>query len=204
MPDCLFRRLWRLGKKLIKEKPNFLGLHDGARSFGQRAFKNKTTELRAPKLPIRQGSVDEWTSVANGTKFDDTSSYTDIYGATKLMGTLWSLSMARKYPKMRFMTFDPGMARDTSGTKSLPVFQRITMEVAMWVMEKLGRAHSVDVGAKRYVDVMLNNNDFTSGVWWGSKKALTGELANQETYWPDIIGNETAQDNANIAIRKFL
>ena len=46
MPDCLFRRLWRLGEKLIKEKPNFLGLHDGARSFGQRAFKDKTAELR--------------------------------------------------------------------------------------------------------------------------------------------------------------
>lgn len=161
-------------------------------------------ELRAPKPPISQGSVDEWTSVINGTKFDDTSSYTDIYGATKLMGALWSLSMARKHPKLRFMTIDPGMARGTSGTKSLPVLQRITMESAMWVMEKLGRAHSVDVGAKRYVDVMLNKDDFTSDVWWGSKKGLTGELADQEEHWPDIIGNEMAQDNANIAIRKFL
>ena len=161
-------------------------------------------EVRAAKPPITDGSIEEWTAVANGSKFDDSSSYTDIYGATKLMGALWTMSMARKHPKMRFMTIDPGMARGTSGTKSLPIFQRLTMETAMWVMERLGRAHSVDVGAKRYVDVMLNEEDFTSGVWWGSKKGLTGKLANQVEHWPEIIGNETAQDNANTVIHDFL
>jgi len=161
-------------------------------------------EVRAAKPPINKGTVEEWTSVANGTKFEENSSYTDIYGATKLMGALWTMSMARKNPKMRFMTIDPGMARGTSGTKSLPFFQRLTMETAMWVMQKLGRAHSVDVGAKRYVDVMLNKDDFTSGVWWGSKKGLTGKLANQVEHWPEIIGNEIAQDNANTVIHKFL
>lgn len=161
-------------------------------------------EVRASKPPISKGSVEEWVSVANGTKFNDKSSYTDIYGATKLMGALWTMSMARKHPKMRFMTIDPGMARGTSGTKSLPFFQKLTMEAAMWVMQTLGRAHSVDVGAKRYVDVMLNEVDFTSGVWWGSKKGLTGKLANQVEHWPKIIGSEAAQDNANTVIHKFL
>ena len=161
-------------------------------------------EVRAAKPPITSGSVEEWTSVANGTKFDESSSYTDIYGATKLVGALWTMSMARKHPKKRFITIDPGMARGTSGTKSLPFFQKLTMETAMWVMQKLGRAHSVDVGAKRYLDVMLNRDDFTSGVWWGSKKGLTGKLANQVEHWPEIIGSEAAQDNANIVIHKFL
>ncbi|MEM7638539.1 MAG: SDR family NAD(P)-dependent oxidoreductase [Pseudomonadota bacterium] len=161
-------------------------------------------EVRVPKPPIRKGSVEEWTAVADGTKFGESSSYTDIYGATKLMGAMWTMSMARKHSKMRFMTIDPGMARGTSGTKSLPVFQRLTMETAMWVMQTLGRAHSVDVGAKRYVDVMLNTHDFTSGVWWGSKNGLTGQLADQVEHWPEIIGNEAAQDNANMAIHKFL
>ncbi|MGJ8563333.1 MAG: SDR family NAD(P)-dependent oxidoreductase [Alphaproteobacteria bacterium] len=161
-------------------------------------------EVRAAKPPIKEGSIEEWTAVANGTKFDDRSSYTDIYGATKLMGALWTMSMARKHPKMRFMTIDPGMARGTSGTKSMPFFQRLTMETAMWVMLTLGRAHSVDVGANRYVDVMLNKDDFTSGVWWGSKNGLTGKLANQVEHWPEIIGNDSAQDNANAVIHDFL
>ena len=161
-------------------------------------------EVRAAKPPITEGSIAEWTSVVNGTKFEDGSTYTDIYGATKLMGALWTMSMSRQHPKMRFITIDPGMARGTSGTKSLPFFQRLTMETAMWVMQALGRAHSVDVGSKRYVDVMLNKDDFTSGIWWGSKKGLTGKLADQVEHWPEIIGNETAQDNANTVIHNFL
>lgn len=161
-------------------------------------------EVRSEKPPIGNGSVEEWISVADGTKFNDSSSYTDIYGATKLAGALWTMSMARKYPNMRFMTIDPGMARGTSGTKTLPFFQRMTMETAMWMMEKLGRAHSVDVGAKRYVDVMLNTDDFTSGIWWGSKKGLTGKLADQTEHWPEIIGSEAAQDNTHAAIHRFL
>jgi len=161
-------------------------------------------EVRAAKPPITDGSIQEWRSVANGTKFKDSSAYTDIYGATKLMGALWTMSMARKHPKMRFLTIDPGMARGTSGTKSLPFFQRLTIETAMWVMQKLGKAHSVNIGAKRYVDVMLNTNAFTSGVWWGSKKGLTGPLANQAEHWPEIIGNDSAQDNANVVIHQFL
>lgn len=161
-------------------------------------------EVGASKPPITEGSVEEWTAVATGAKFNDNSSYTDIYGATKLMGALWTMSMARTHPKMRFMTIDPGMARGTSGTKSMPFFQRLTMETAMWVMQTLGRAHSVDVGAKRYVDTMLSADEFTSGVWWGSEKGLTGQLADQVEHWPEIIGNESAQDNANIAIHSFL
>ena len=78
------------------------------------------------------------------------------------------------------------------------------MNAAMWVMQVAGRAHSVDVGAKRYVDVLLNVDDFKSGVWWGSKKGLTGELADQLEHWPEIIGSESAQDNADTAIRHFL
>ena len=74
----------------------------------------------------------------------------------------------------------------------------------MWVMEKLGKAHSVDVGAKRYVDVVINESDkYKSGVWYGSKQGLTGEMADQAEHF-DIIGNESAQDNADTAIHSFL
>jgi hypothetical protein len=120
------------------------------------------------------------------------------------MGALWTMSMARKHPKMRFITVDPGMARGTSGTSSLPLGQRLFVEAAMWIMQTLGKAHSVDVGAKRYVDVLLNEYEFKTGVWWGSKQGLTGALADQSAHWPEIIGNENAQDNAYTVIHKFL
>jgi len=161
-------------------------------------------EVRAAKPSIKDGSIEEWTSVVTGSKFVDNKTYTDIYGSVKLMGALWTMSMARKHSDMRFVTVDPGMARGTSGTATLPWHQRWTMNAAMWMMELLGKAHSVDVGAKRYVDVLLNDSDFKSGVWWGSKKGLTGELADQLEHWPDLIGDENAQDNADTVIRKYL
>lgn len=161
-------------------------------------------EVGAAKPSITDGSVEEWTSVANGKKFANNKTYTDIYGSVKLMGALWTMSMARKHADMRFLTVDPGMARGTSGTATLPWHQRWTMNTAMWVMQLLGRAHSVDVGAERYVDVLLNEDKFKSGVWWGSKKGLTGELADQREHWPEIIGNESAQDNADTVIHNFL
>ncbi len=161
-------------------------------------------EVGAAKPPIAEGSIEEWTAVVNGQKFAHDKTYTDIYGSVKLMGALWTMSMARKHPDMRFITVDPGMARGTSGTASLPWYQRWTMESAMWVMQALGRAHSVDVGAQRYVDVLLNPDDFKTGVWWGSKKGLTGEIADQERHWPEIIGSHVAQDNADLVIRNHL
>lgn len=161
-------------------------------------------EVGATKPSIKSGSVEEWASVANGTKFATNKTYTDIYGSVKLMGALWTMSMARKHPDMRFITVDPGMARGTSGTATLPWHQRWVMNTAMWVMHLLGRAHSVDVGAKRYVDVLLSDDEFESGAWWGSKKGPTGELANQVEHWPEIIGSESAQDNANAVIHDFI
>ena len=160
-------------------------------------------EVGAAKPPITTGSIEELTSAANGELFTDSSSYTDIYGSMKLMGALWTLSMARKYSDYRFLTVAPGMARGTSGTSTLPFFQRMTMEFAMWVMEKLGRCHSVDVGAKRYVDVMLDQDTYKSGVYYGSAKGLTGPMGDQKEL-NEIIGNEDAQDNANTVIHSFL
>lgn len=161
-------------------------------------------ELRSKKPPITNGSIEELTSVVNGEKFIGNNTYTDIYGATKLMGALWTISMARQHPEMRFITVDPGMARGTSGSASLPRGQRLLVEGVMWLMQAFGKAHSVDVGAKRYVDVLLNEDEFESGIWWGSKQGLTGDLADQAEHWPEIIGNESVQDNANTVIHNYL
>lgn len=158
-------------------------------------------EVGAAPPPIETGSVEEFKSVADGSKFRDDS---DIFGSVKLMGALWTMSMARKHPDVRFLTVDPGMARGTQGTATRPFVTRTVVNFAMWIMQTLGRAHSVDVGAKRYVDVLLDENSiYTSGVWWGSKKGLTGELADQVEHL-DLLGKESAQENANAVIHMFL
>lgn len=77
------------------------------------------------------------------------------------------------------------------------------MEAVFWVMEKMGKAHSVDVGAKRYIDVVYDQETYKSGVYYGSKVGVTGEMADQVAHF-EIIGNEAAQDNADAAIHLFL
>ncbi|EEZ86046.1 hypothetical protein VME_40570 [Vibrio harveyi 1DA3] len=161
-------------------------------------------EIGAAKPPITEGSIKEWMSVVNGEKFANNKAYTDHYGSVKLMGALWTMSMARKHKNYRFVTVDPGMAAGTSGADAFPWYQKWATNATMRLMQFLGRAHSVEVGAKRYVDVMLNKEAFESGIWWGSEKGLTGKLANQVTYWPEIIGNELVQDNADVVIHEFI
>lgn len=161
-------------------------------------------EIGAAKPPITEGSIDEWTSVVNGEKFAENKAYTDHYGSVKLMGALWTMSMARKHTTFRFVTIDPGMAAGTSGADAFPWYQKWATNATMRVMQFLGRAHSVEVGAKRYVDVMLNKEAFESGIWWGSEKGLTGKLANQVTHWPEIIGKESVQDNVDVVIHEFI
>ncbi|MGR5414188.1 SDR family NAD(P)-dependent oxidoreductase [Vibrio astriarenae] len=161
-------------------------------------------ELGSKKPPITEGSVEEWRTVVNGEKFITNTSYTDHYGSVKLMGALWTMSMARKHSDIRFITVDPGMAVGTSGADDFPWYQKWATNATMRVMQFIGRAHSVDVGAQRYVDVLLDEDTFKTGIWWGSKKGLTGELADQRQHWPEIIGSELAQDNAAAVIHSFL
>ncbi len=97
-------------------------------------------EVGAAQPSIADGSIEEWTSVANGNKFADNKTYTDIYGSVKLMGALWTMSMARKHSDMRFATVDPGMARGTRGTATLPWHQRWTINAAMLIMQMLGES----------------------------------------------------------------
>lgn len=183
-------------------KQNKLSKNATVVSVASFAARGESSVGAAPP-PITDGSIEEWTSVADGTKFSSSSAYTDFYGSVKLMGAMWALSMARKYPEMRFMAVEPGMARGTKGTAELPFFQRMIMEAAMWVMQTLGRAHSVDKGAERYCDVMMDDERYKSGVFWGSKTGLTGEMGDQVVHMP-ILGDQTAQDNANTVIHSFL
>ena len=70
-------------------------------------------------------------------------------------------------------------------------------------MPLMGMAHSLETGAKRFVDG-INDESYKSGVFYGSKaKVLTGPLIDQATIFPDLE-NRTFQDNANEAIHRFI
>ena len=129
---------------LIQQKTLVTDNNSGSVVFVASFAARGEPSVGAARPPIESGSLEEFKSVADGSKFRDSekaASYTDYYGAVKLMGALWTMSMARKYPKCRFLTVDPGMARGTQGSASLPFLFRIVTEALMWVMQTIGRAH---------------------------------------------------------------
>jgi len=71
------------------------------------------------------------------------------------------------------------------------------MQVMLW----FGKVHKVEVGAKRYVDALFNNN-LKSGGFYASKKGLTGPIGDQSELFADIA-NTAYQDNAYMAIQRF-
>ena len=73
------------------------------------------------------------------------------------------------------------------------------MNIASWV----GSAHSVEVGAKRYIDALLDHSNYQSGIFYGSMKGLSGEVGDQAVFL-DYFANEGFQDNANKALHNFI
>ena len=70
-------------------------------------------------------------------------------------------------------------------------------------MRLLGFMQELEVGAKRYVDV-LNDETYKSGVFYGSKEpTVTGPMVDQGTIFADL-NNETFRDNANQAVHRFV
>ena len=63
-----------------------------------------------PTPTVESGSIDEFKEAIDGSKFvklkDQT--YETTYSFAKLIGTLWSASMSRKFPDFRFVAVTPG------------------------------------------------------------------------------------------------
>ena len=127
-----------------------------------------------------------------------------MYGITKLVATLWMSSMARKNPSVRFVTISPGGTVGTAFARDMSLFQQMMSVIIMPAMKLFGKMHSLDVGAKRYVDALLDDGeDYKTGVFYASKKDVSGEVVDQIQF-VDLYHNEQYQDNASIAVHKFI
>lgn len=70
------------------------------------------------------------------------------------------------------------------------------------VFSLIGRSHGLDVGAKRFVDGVLDES-YKSGIFYASKKGTAGAVIDQSTLFTDL-SNEKIQDNASEAIHTFI
>lgn len=163
----------------------------------------KKMGMKRPNL--KSSSTEEFVTVFDGSFFGKDFDPMQVYGIVKYGGTLWMSSMARKNPRIRFISISPGGTRGTQGFDDLPLIKRIMFKyVGMPIfMPLMGLSHSLEKGAKRFVDG-INNNSLKSGGFYASKEGvLTGPLVAQENIFSDLA-NEEYQDNADAAIHQFI
>ena len=158
--------------------------------------------VKRPKLET--SSVDEFASIVDGSFFAKTKDPLVPYGPVKYVAALWMSSLARQYPDVRIVTVSPGATSGTNGGEDLaPLMKFIFTKVGPVLLPPLGLMHKLELGAKRYVDV-LNDESYKSGHFYGSKApVLVGPLVDQGTIFADL-SNTAIQNNANEAIHRFI
>ena len=178
-------------------------LNNVALFAGSEAIRGiKAMGMKQPNL--KTSSVEEFTSLANGSLFKKNEDPMVTYGPVKYMGTMALSALARKYPKVRIITMSPGGTQGTKAANDMPLLKKWFFKyVAMGIIMPLfGMAHSLKVGAKRFVDG-INDTQYKTGVFYASiKNKPTGPIANQNMHLADL-DNTNYQDNALTTVRSF-
>lgn len=163
----------------------------------------KKMGMKQPNLPT--SSVEEFKAIMDGSLFKSKWDPMEAYGYVKYAASQWMSSESRKHKNIRFINMSPGGTKGTAVMDDLGVFMSFMYKyIAMPIlMPLMGMAHSLETGAKRFVDG-INNESLTSGVFYGSKaNVLTGPIIDQSTIFPDL-NNLSFQDNASEAIHNFI
>jgi NAD(P)-dependent dehydrogenase (short-subunit alcohol dehydrogenase family) len=160
--------------------------------------------IKRPALPT--SSPEEFAGIATGTAFAGKKlDIFSVYGAVKFVGVLWMADLARRYPDFRLLSVSPGGTQGTETANVLPggmrfFYNRIYMPV---LAPMFGLAHSLQTGAKRVMDGLVDPS-FKSGHFYGTKaNTLTGPFVDQSEIFADL-GNATVQRNAAEAVNRFV
>jgi len=157
-------------------------------------------------VSMKTSSVDEFAAVLDGSYFGNKFDITQAYGYVKYVATMWTLSMARKYPDIKFVVMSPGNTGGTNAPDNLPPAMKFMLKYLMMpVVFPLmgGMVHKLEVGAKRFVDG-ISDERYKSGIFYASKQGkLSGDVVDQSTFYTDLK-NSSFQDNANEAIHRFI
>ena len=161
-----------------------------------------------PKMGMKRpdlssASVEEFTSIANGTKFGPDGDPMETYGSAKLVATLWMAAVARRHPHIRFVTMSPGGTAGTAGFDDLPFLKRVVFKhVGGVLMPLFGMMHSVEAAAQRYLEGLFNPK-FKSGGFYASRTGYPTGPVVEQTDIDETLSNKTAQDNAEAALRQL-
>ena len=157
-------------------------------------------------VSMKTSSVDEFVSVLDGSYFGDKFDALEAYGYVKYAATMWALSMARKYPNLKFVAVSPGNTSGTGAPENLPPPMKFMLKYFMMpiVFPMMGgMVHSLAIGAKRFVDC-ISDEQYKSGIFYASAAGkLSGDMVDQSTFYTNL-NNTSFQDNADKAIHFFI
>ena len=158
------------------------------------------------KVPIlKTYSVEEFSSIINGTYFNKKQDRMVSYGLVKYMAALWMSAQTRKKSSIRFITMSPGMTSGTAVMDDITGIQKIMTKYIMMpiIMPLTGMVHGLETGAKRFVDG-IKDTSLTNGGFYASKSNKpTGSVNNQNTFLSDF-DNVEYQNNVDEAIHEFI
>lgn len=195
-----------LGHVLLLDQIIAQGLLPGvALMVGSEAARG-VPKMRIPRPTFRESSVDEFSSVIDGSYFAERKLHPMLaYAQVKYLAARWMSAMARRHPDRRFVTMSPG---NTLGTEALrdqpPLMRAIASKIVLpYIAPLFGAGHKLEVGTKRLVDG-ITDTGLVSGVFYASKpKVIVGPIIDQAEIIPDLR-NEAIQDNAYAAIHRFI
>src|SRR6201985_3485636 len=121
-------------------------------------------------VSMKTSSVDEFAAVLDGSYFGKKFDALQAYAYVKYAETMWTLSMARKHPELKFVVMSPGNTKGTLAPDNLPPAMKFMVKYLMMpVVFPLmgGMVHTLDVGAKRFVDG-ISDERYKSGVFYAS------------------------------------
>ena len=156
-------------------------------------------------VAMRTSSVDEFAAVLDGSYFGKNFDNVLAYGYVKYAATMWTLSMARKYPALKFVAVSPGNTDGTMAPDNFSPVMKFMLKYIMMpiVLPLLGMVNKIEDGTKRLVDG-ISDDRFKSGIFYASKEGkMTGEVVDQSTFFVDLK-NTSFQDNADSAIHRFI
>jgi len=171
-----------------------------ASSEGVRGVK----KMGMKKPSLKSSSADEFESVFDGSFFDKKIDGMELYIYVKYAATLWMSAMARKHPKVRFISMSPGATRGTNVMDDLPLVQRLLYKYIGFpiLMPMMGMVHKIEKGAERYVKAISDESLINGKFYASSENKLTGPVMIQDNFFPDLK-NISFQDNAHDAIHRF-
>lgn len=152
------------------------------------------------KPSFKYFTVKEFKNICNGSFFKEYDNTNKSYGYLKYIATLWMSYMSREFKNIRFVSVSPGTTFGKNNSKKLMTFKKLIIYKILIVF---GLMHKLEVGAKRYVDVLLNDT-FKTGLFYGSPIfRSTGDLVEQNNLYINL-NNKNHQENAFKAISYFI